>query len=82
MKRPGYEIIKEKTMAKKETIFRKETLDRIASPDQLTDYLRVTSLGIWVILATVILLLFGLIAWSAVGTLETKAEAKVVVKDY
>ena len=34
------------------------------------------------ILATVILLLFGLIAWSAVGTLETKAEAKVVVKDY
>jgi hypothetical protein len=35
-----------------------------------------------VILATVILLLFGLIAWSAVGTLETKAEAKVVVKDY
>jgi hypothetical protein len=25
MKRPGYEIIKEKTMAKKETIFRKET---------------------------------------------------------
>ena len=66
----------------KETIFRKETLDRISSPDQLTDYLRVTNPGIWVILATVILLLFGLIAWSAVGTLETKAEAKVVVKDY
>jgi hypothetical protein len=41
----------------KKQIFRQQALDRIASPDQLTDYLRVTSLGIWVILATVIFLL-------------------------
>ena len=41
-------------MAKKEkeTIFRKETLDRISSPDPLTDYLRVASPGIWVVLAS------------------------------
>ena len=64
------------------TVFRKKTLDRIASPEQLTDYLRVTNPGIWVVLVAVILLLAGIFAWSAVGTLETKAEAKVIVENH
>lgn len=63
-------------------VFRKKTLDRIASPEQLTDYLRVTNPGIWVVLVAVILLLIGLLAWSMVGTLETKAEVKIVVSDH
>ena len=62
------------------SIFRKKTLDRMASPEQLTDYLRVTSPGVWVILAAVIFLLAGLFAWSRVGTLETSADVKVVVE--
>ena len=41
-------------------IFRKKTLDRISSPEQLTDYLRVTNPGIWLVLATVVLLLAGI----------------------
>ena len=65
-----------------QTVFRKKTLDRIASPEQLTDYLRVTNPGIWVILLAVILLLAGVFAWSMVGTLETKAEVRVVVSDH
>ena len=65
-----------------QTVFRKKTLDRISSPEQLTDYLRVTNPGIWVVLAAVILLLAGVFAWSMVGTLETKAEVKVVVSDH
>lgn len=38
----------------KEKIFRKESLERISSPEQLTDYLRVTNPGIWIILASII----------------------------
>ena len=64
-----------------QTLFRKETLERISSPEQLGDYLRVTSAGIWVVLAAVILLLAGLFVWSAVGTLETTADVKVIVED-
>ena len=64
---------------KQSTLFRKKTLDRISSPEQLTDYLRVTNPGIWVLLAAVILLLAGIFIWSAVGNLETKTEVKVVV---
>ena len=63
-------------------LFRKKTLDRISSPEQLTDYLRVTNPGIWVVLVTVILLLAGVFAWSLVGTLETSAEVKIAVSDH
>ena len=62
-------------------IFRKTTLERISSPEQLTDYLRVTNPGIWAILTAVILLLAGIFAWSMVGTLETKSDVRVVVTE-
>ena len=65
-----------------QTLFRKKALDRISSPEQLTDYLRVTNPGIWVILIAVILLLAGILAWSTVGTLETTAEVTVIVEDH
>ena len=35
-------------------IFRKKSLDRISSPEQLNDYIRVANPGIWMILAAVI----------------------------
>lgn len=63
-------------------IYREKTLDRISSPEQLTSYLRVTNPGIWVILAAVILLLVGIFSWSMVGTLETTAQATVIVVDH
>ncbi len=69
-------------MDENKTVFRKKTLDRIASPEQLTDYLRVTNPGIWAVLVVVILLLAGVFAWAAVGTLETTAAATVIVEDH
>lgn len=66
----------------KEQLFRKKIMDRISSPEQLTDYLRVTTPGIWVILGAVLLLLAGLFVWASIGTLETKADASVIVEDH
>lgn len=65
----------------KTSLFRKKTMDRISSPEDLTDYLRVTNPGIWVVLISVIVLLTGIIVWAAVGTLETRVEADVIVQD-
>ena len=65
----------------KKSVYREKTLERISTPDQLTDYLKVTNPGIWVILAAVIILLAGIFVWSCTGVLETKAEAKVIVKN-
>ena len=63
-----------------QSVFRQKTIDRISSPEQLTDYLKVTGPGIWAVLAAVILLLAGILVWSFVGTLETTADARVVVR--
>lgn len=62
-------------------VFRKKTLDRISSPEQLSDYLQVSNPGIWIIMSAVVLLLLGIIAWSAVGVLESVVAAKAFVKD-
>ena len=64
-----------------QTVFRKKTLDRISSPEQLTDYLRVTNPGIWVLLAAIICLLVGLCVWSMAGTLETVSDGKAKVEN-
>lgn len=63
-------------------LFRKKALNHISSPEHLKDYLRVTNPGIWVVLATVIILLIGLFVWSMIGDLETKTEVKVIVDDH
>ncbi len=65
----------------KKQIFRQKTLDRIASPEQLTDYLHVTNPGIWVLFAVIILLLAGFFAWATIGQLEVVTDAKASVTD-
>ena len=65
-----------------QSLFRKETMDRISSPEVLTDYLKVTNPGIWVVLVAVIVLLGGIFAWACVGTLETTSNAAVVVNGH
>lgn len=62
-------------------LFRKQSMDRISSPEQLQDYMRVTSPGIWMVLSAVIVLLAGLIICSMVGKIETKYEVKAEVQD-
>ena len=69
-------------MEEHETVFRKKAMDSISSPEQLTDYLRVTNPGIWAVLAAVLLFLAGLFSWAVIGTLETSAPAKIVVENH
>lgn len=54
------------------SVFRKKSLDRISSPEQLNDYIHVSSPGIWILLAAVIILLVGIGVWATFGTMETK----------
>ncbi len=55
-------------------IFRKNSIERVSSPEQLNDYIRVTTPSVWVVLAALIILLAGILAWSIFGTVtaETK----------
>ena len=42
-----------------EQIYREKSLERIASPEELNDYLHVTNPAVWLIMAAVIILLAG-----------------------
>jgi hypothetical protein len=53
-------------------LFRKKSMDRVSSPEQLNDYIRVTSPGLWLVLAAVVILLAGMLAWSILGTVEVE----------
>ena len=55
-------------------LYRQKSMDRISSPEQLNDYLRVTNVSVWVILIAIIILLAGLLLWSSVATIESYAE--------
>ncbi len=63
------------------TIFRKTSLDRVNSPDQLDDYMRVTSPSVWLVLVAVILLLVGACIWGAFGHMDTVLTMGAQVED-
>ena len=42
-------------------LFRKNAVDRVTSPDQLNDTIRVVPTGIWLVLAAVVLALAGMV---------------------
>ena len=82
---PSYGSTRRENMAmedNRQNLFRKKAMDRISSPEQLTDYLRVTNPGIWAVLLAVILLLAGFFVWASVGELETTADVSVVVENH
>ncbi len=62
-------------------IFRKKSLDRIASPEQLTDYIKVSNPSVWIILCAVIVLLISVLIWSIFGILPTTLKVTSYVKD-
>lgn len=62
-------------------LFRQKSLDRITSPEQMSDYIRVSNPSVWVILAAVIVLLIGVCVWGVFGQLDTTLETGGVCKD-
>lgn len=56
-------------------IFRKKSVERVSSPEQLSDYIRVSNPSVWMTLAALIVLLAGVCVWGVLGKLETKVSA-------
>ena len=57
-------------MDEKKSVFRKKSLDNISSPERLNEYIRVSTPGVWLILAAITVLLIGILVWSVFGTLK------------
>lgn len=70
------------TEQKKESIFRESSLRQFSSPEQLTNYLKATTPGTWILLAAVLSLLAGLLYWGFSGRIETLTDATAVVSNH
>ncbi len=51
-------------------LFRKKNMDKVASPEKLDDYIKVTKPSVWITLIAIILLLAGVIVWGIFGRVE------------
>ena len=69
------------TNGNRNSLFRPKSLDRISSPEELSDYVRVANPGVWVVLSGIVVLLIGMLVWSVLGVLETNVNGVFVSQD-
>ena len=62
-------------------LFRKKSLERISSPEQLNDYIRVSTPSVWVLLTAIVILLVGVCAWGVFGHMDTTLTAVVLARE-
>ncbi|MCR5591481.1 MAG: hypothetical protein K6F73_08080 [Lachnospiraceae bacterium] len=51
-------------------LFRKKSLERVTSPEELNDYIRVTTVPVWLVLLATLIILAGLIVWGIFGKVD------------
>ena len=64
------------------TLFRQKSIDRISSPEELHDYMRVTSPRLWMILAAIVVLLTGFIVYASTANMENTVNIRVMIENY
>lgn len=53
-------------------LFRKKSIERVSSPEQLNEYIRVSNPSVWIVLVAIMILLAGVCVWGYVGKLDTR----------
>ena len=63
------------------SLFRKNSMESLTSPEQLTDYLHVTTPTVWIVIAAIILLLVGMLIWGSIAYIDSYASGTAQVHD-
>ena len=64
-----------------ETVFRDKSIERLSSPDQLNDYVKLSDPGIWFILAAIVVILTGACIFGMIGHIDSVVPGVGIVKD-
>ena len=64
-----------------ETVFREKSLDKVKSPDNLNEYIRVANPGIWILLVSILILLVGFCIWGIFGQVQTLITVDALCED-
>jgi hypothetical protein len=66
---------------KKSTLFRKSSIDKVSSPEQLNDYIRVSNPSVFLILGATLILLIAGVVWGFTGSLPSSISVVGIVKE-
>ncbi len=64
-----------------EQLFRKKSIEKVSSPEQLNEYIRVTNPGVWMVLTAIVILLIGVCVWGFMGHLDTTITTVAVAEN-
>ena len=62
-------------------LYRKQVMDRLSSPEDLNDYLKVTNPAVWVVLAAIILIIAGALIWGSTVNINSKVTGAAEVSE-
>lgn len=62
-------------------LFRKKSLEKVKSPDNIDEFIRVSNPGVWLLLISVIMLLVGMCLWGIWGHIDSTIETTVYVEN-
>ncbi len=51
-------------------LFRAKSMEKMTSPEELNDYIKVTTPSVWMVLVATVILLLGMLFWSIFGTIN------------
>ena len=63
-----------------EPLFRQKSMDRISSPEELHDYMKVTSPRLWMILTAIAVLLVGFIVYASTTRIENTLQIHITIE--
>ena len=63
------------------SVFRNSSIERVSSPEQLNDYIKVSNPSVWIVLIATIIFLVGVVVWGIFGRLTTTQETVAIAHD-
>lgn len=66
---------------KTEKIFREKSIERVSSPEQLDDYIRLSNPGVWFVLSAIIIILVGACIFGIFGRIDSVVPGVGVAKE-
>ena len=65
-----------------QTIFRDKSIERISSPDQLNDYVKLTNPGVWFVAAAIMVILMGALIFGTVGHIDSTVPGVLISENH